>query len=163
MHEKTEALPGQAVSASDRHWSARTSVWYQGHWFDVPALARALGFTVPVALSEDVRVQLQETGLEFPARLEQLLRRVYHLIELTQTEDCGFYFLAAKSWPPPFMIMAWGAASEHQALSLLRPGEEHGSLPLAPTSREAAVPPLQYHYLDRPLHSAIGPPTADKG
>lgn len=139
-------------------WLARSVVWPQGQRVDIPTLAQPLGFTVPVTLSEVLRVELQSAGEEFRPHLEELLRQVYRILHLSQTEDVAFRFRPRQVPLRADLWMVFGAAPGTQALNL-QTADEIGDeeIPLDPASREAQVPPDRYHYLERPLHSAIQP------
>ena len=139
-------------------WLARSVVWPQGQRVDIPTLAQPLGFTVPVTLSEVLRVELQSAGEDFRPHLEELLRQVYRILHLSQTEDADFRFRPRHFPGRGCLFMLWGAASDHPALHLQFADEaDDEGWPLDPESPAALRPPTRYHYLDRPLHTAIVP------
>ena len=157
MTEKTETRSSAEEQLHGPTWPARTTVWHPSGWIDVSALARTCGFIVPVAVGEILRVKLQRDRSDFRVRLEELLRQAYQILRLSQTEDCGFFFLPASAQPPDYLLMAFGAAPDHHAVTLMEANEGHFTPSLDPASPEATIPPLQYHHLHRPLHSALGP------
>lgn len=139
-------------------WQARSVVWHYQQRVDVAALATTLGFTVPVTLSEPLRLELQKTGADFRPHLEKLLRLVYRILDLSQTEDADFRFRPRHFPGRGCLFMLWGAASDHPALHLQFADEaDDEGWPLDPESPAALRPPTRYHYLDRPLHTAIVP------
>lgn len=157
MTEKTETRSSAEEPLNGPTWPARTKVGHPSGWVDVSALARTCGFIVPVALGEILRMQLQRDRSDFRVRLKEILRQAYQILRLSQTEDCGFFFLPPSAQPPDYLLMTFGAAPDHQAVTLMEANEVHFTPSLDPASPEATIPALEYHHLHRPLHSAIAP------
>ena len=149
--------PATKYPCEPLYWDARTTIGHPGGWLEVPLLAYPLGFRVPVALGEALRMQLQSTGGDFRERLEELLRWAYRVIGLSQTADCGFYGLAPPHLPPDDLLLTFGAAPDHHAVTLMAAPEIYYTPPLDPASPEATIPAREYHLLPRPLHTAIAP------